>query len=114
MKIKSGGGLNSRQVSHVRETKSEPVSKAVSPAGVNQMGVATQFRKEPVISGKGYSPAEMPATGIKGTFNSASQGPGSGRTVYGSGSQSPTPQAKPMPEGRNTLAEYGNDIPGRR
>ena len=33
MKIKSGGGLNSRQTSHVREGKQNQAHRAVSPAG---------------------------------------------------------------------------------
>jgi hypothetical protein len=102
-KIVSGGGISSNKyVTSKAGGKVEPVSRKASPAGAAQLGAAVQFRKEPLEAGKGYSPGEMPATGVKGTFNSASQGPGSGRTVYGSGSQSPTPQAKEMPEGRNT------------
>ena len=99
-----------------RNPKAEPVAHKASPEGVNQMGVSTAFKKEPVISGRGYEPQAMPATGMRGTFNSASQGPGSGRTVYGSGSQSPTPTAQEMPAGREILGEYGPEIsgPGRR
>jgi hypothetical protein len=37
-------------------------------------------------------------------------GPGGSRTVYASGSQGGLKPAKPMPAGRNTLAEYGPDI----
>jgi|SRR6266498_2493095 len=112
MKMKSGGGI---QYSTTKAPKVEPVSRKASPAGSAQLGAATQFKKEPLIQGRGYEPKPMPSTGIaKATFNSASQGPGSGRTVYGSGSQSPTPQAKEMPAGRDILSEYGRDIPGRK
>jgi hypothetical protein len=44
--MKSGGGINSRQVSHVKEGKQEAKSKAVSPAAVGQQGAATAFKKE--------------------------------------------------------------------
>jgi hypothetical protein len=113
-KIVSGGGITSNRYVTTREGKVEPKSTAISPAGVSQAGVSTAFKKENVEQGKGYTPGPMPATGVKGTYNSASQGPGSGRTIYGSGSQSATPQAKEMPKGRDTLAEFGKDIPGRR
>jgi hypothetical protein len=114
MKMKSGGGGGYGSSVRSNAPKVEPKSKAISPGGVSQAGVSTAFKKENVVFGRGYEPAPMPATGVKGTFNSASQGPGSGRTVYGSGSQSPTLQAKEMPKGRDTLSEYGKDIPGRR
>src|SRR5262245_2429060 len=95
-----------------RNPKTEPVTHKANLGGVAQQGSATAFKKEPLTSGRGYEPAPMPATGSRGTFNSASQGPGSGRTVYGSGSQSPTPTAQEMPAGRDTLAEYGPEISG--
>ena len=112
----SGGGLNSNKTVHGKSSKTEPVAHKANPAGVNQMGVATQFRKEPVIGGKGYEPGAMPATGSRGTFNPASQGPGSGRTTYRSGSQSATPPAQEMPAGREILGSFGPEItgPGRR
>jgi len=99
-----------------RNPKTEPVTHKASPEGVNQMGVATAFKKEPVISGRGYEPGPMPATGSRGTYNSANQGPGSGRTTYQSGSQQATPTAQPMPAGREILGEFGPEItgPGRR
>jgi hypothetical protein len=41
-------------------------------------------------------------------------GCGAGRTIYGQGgSQSATPTAKPMPGSRDTLSEFGRDVPGR-
>src|SRR5262245_49178348 len=108
--IKSGGGINSNKVVQSRSgAKVEPVSKAGNVAGVAQQGLATAFRKEPIIQGQGYTPKAMPATGIRGTFNSATSGPGSGRTVYPSGSQGATPPAREMPAGRDTLSEDGPD-----
>jgi hypothetical protein len=122
MRIKSGGGTNSRQVVQSKSGgKVEPVSHKGNAAGVAQQGLATAFRKEPIEQGRGYEPKAMPATGVKGTYNSAAQGPGSGRTVYGSGSQStygpvnpgqvnraPDPPAtKP---GRDILSDYGPEL----
>src|SRR6516162_2507667 len=89
MRIKSGGGINSNKVVQSRSRgKVEPTTHKANVAGVAQQGLAVQFEKEPLTSGKGYEPKPVPATGVPGRFNSAAQGPGSGRTVYGSGSQS--------------------------
>ena len=104
MKIKSGGGLNSRQVSHVREGKREPVSHKGNVAGVAQQGRAVQFKKEPIEAGKGYEPKPMGSTGIgKATTRPDTPGPGSGRTTYASGSQCSTPEASPLPTGRKVF-----------
>ena len=108
--IKSGGGISSNKVVQSKSGgKVEPRSTAIDPAGVSQRDVSTAFRKDPVKVGPGYNPGKMAATGIA----NARQGPpgagpgGFGRTIYKSGSQSPTPFAREMPAGRNTLAEYG-------
>jgi hypothetical protein len=116
MKMKSGGGIKSRVVSHSRHGKQEPIAKAANVAGVAQQGLSTAFRKEPLIQGPAYTPAKVGAIGIANARQGHSgPGPGGGnRTIYGSGSQSPTPQAREMPKGRDTLSEYGKDIPGRR
>jgi hypothetical protein len=116
-KARSGGGITSNKLMQSTKWKQEPVANKASPAGAAQQGLAVQFRKEPLTQqGKGYNPSAMGSTGIA----NARQGPsgagpgGGGRTIYKSGSQSPTPPAREMPEGRNTLAEYGPDIPGRK
>ena len=110
--IKSGGGISSNKVVRSKSGgKVEPRSTAIDPAGISQRDVSTAFRKDAVEVGPGYSRGKMPATGIA----NARQGPagagpgGGGRTIYKSGSQSPTPPAREMPGGRNTLAEYGPD-----
>ena len=97
--IKSGGGIQSNKMVPSRSGgKVEPRSTAINPAGVSQRDVSTVFRKEPVEVGPGYSSKAMPATGVKGNYNSATSGPGSQRTVYGKGTQ----------------AEYGPVNPGQR
>jgi hypothetical protein len=107
MKIKSGGGLNSNKTVQSKQRKSEPVSHKGNVAGVAQQGLALQFKRQPITSGKGYEPP-------KGIAPNTQVGPGAGRTIHRSGSQSATPPAKPMPEGRNILAEYGPEVPGKR
>jgi hypothetical protein len=109
VKIVSGGGLNSNKVVQSKQAKVEPVSRKASPTGANQLGQAVQFRKEPLEAGKGYQSKPMGSTGIaNATQGQAGPGPGGGgRTIYAKGSQSPTPEAREMPEGRNTLSEFG-------
>ena len=106
--IISGGGLNSNKVVQSRNgSKTEPRSTAIDPAGVSQRDVSTAFRKNPAEVGPGYSPGKMPATGVRGTYNPATSGPASQRTVYPAGSQSLTPPASEMPPGR-TFDERSN------
>jgi hypothetical protein len=116
MKIKSGGGITSNKYVTDRKGKQEPVTHKASPAGAAQQGMAVQFRKEPLQQGSGYEPKAMGSTGIAGARQGhAGPGPGGGnRTIYRSGSQSPTPAANGMPKGRDTLSEFGPDVPGRR
>ena len=109
MKIKSGGGITSNKLVQSQKWKQEPKPKAVSVPAAAQLGRSEQFTKGPLETGPGYSTKPMAATGIA----NARKGPegagpgGMGRTIYKSGSQSPTPPARPMPEGRNTLREFG-------
>jgi hypothetical protein len=122
VKIQSGGGINSNKTVQSRSGgKVEPKTHAGNVAGVAQQGIATFFRKEPLTQGRGYEPAPMPATGVKGTYNSATSGPGSGRTVYRSGSpaeygpvnrgqvnRAPDPPA--TAPGRDILSMYGKEM----
>jgi hypothetical protein len=118
MKIKSGGGITLNKLVQDRKYKQEPVTHKASPARSAQQGLAVQFRKEPLQQGPGtgYQPQPMGSTGIAGARQGhAGVGPGGGnRTIYKSGSQSPTPPAHGMRAGRDTLAEFGPDVPGRR
>jgi len=112
--ILSGGGITSNKYTTSKSgQKVEPVTHRGNPAGVAQQGISTAFRKEPITQGKGYEPAAMGPTGVRGTFNPATQGPGSQRTVHPKGSQAeynpgPQPmQTKPMAPGREILGGYG-------
>jgi len=99
--IKSGGGINSNKTVQSRSgVKVEPVTHRGNVAGVGQIGLQHAFKPEPMLQGEGYEPRAMPATGVRGTYNSATSGPGSGRTVYPSGSQGATPATREMPPGR--------------
>src|SRR5262245_50317134 len=103
VKVLSGGGYNSRNVSHVREGKVEPVSHKGNPAGVAQQGMATAFKKEPITEGRGYEPGKMAPTGSRGTYNAATSGPGSQRTTYKAGTQQANPVAHDLPKGPRTF-----------
>ena len=89
MKIKSGGGISGNKVVQSRSgQKVEPKTHKASPAGAAQQGMAVQFKKEPLQAGQGYEPKAEGSTGIAGaTYNSATAGPGSQRTMYRTGSQ---------------------------
>jgi hypothetical protein len=113
---KEGNGMrivNSKNIKNVTAPKVEPKAKAINPASAGQLGASTQFVKPPLVQGPGYNPKPMGSTGIANAQQGHSGvGPGGGgRTIYKSGSQSPTPEARDMPEGRNTLGEFG---PGKR
>src|SRR5262249_12134977 len=112
--IRSGGGITSNKyVTSKSGQKVEPKARAANVEAVAQQGMATAFPKREMFPTKGYEPAPMPPTGVKGQFNSATSGPGSGRTIYGKGSQAeynpgPKPMpTNPMPKGKEILSEYG-------
>src|SRR5262245_32707300 len=107
--ILSGGGYNSNQIVHSRGFKTEPVTHRGNVAGVAQTGLSHAFKPEPMTHGKGYEPQKMSATGVaNATKGPAGAGPGgSGRTIYASGSQNPTPPAREMSPSR----DYFNERP---
>jgi hypothetical protein len=90
MSHKPGGGLHSKVVKHTSNPKSEPRANAKNPGGVSQFGQAqgnhitragqSNYRGDPVDIGRGY---QNPV----GPTSMALSGPGSGRKIYGSGSQ---------------------------
>jgi hypothetical protein len=60
--ILTGGGYGSRQHTDKKSgMKVEPKAHAANVAGVAQQGMATAFKKEPLVQGKGYEPAQMRA-----------------------------------------------------
>jgi len=121
-KIVSGGGINSNKVVQSKSGgKLEPVTHKANVASVAQQGLAVQFPKQPLEAGRGYKPKAMGPTGAPGKFNAAAQGPGSGRTIDLSGSQSTygpvargeTNRAPDVPgtaPGRDILSDYGPEV----
>jgi hypothetical protein len=122
---KSGGGITSNKYKTSKSgQKVEPVTHKGNPAGVAQQGMALAFKREPITQGKGYEPSKMGPTGVKGSYNAATQGPGSQRTVYGSGSQGTYGKVNPgevnrAPDppatapGRDILSDYGPEMKRR-
>jgi hypothetical protein len=114
---KSGGGIGMGITkSGKSDQKVEPRSRAINPASVSTMGISTPFPKPKLEMGKGYEGGKVGPTGIANAKQGhAGAGPGGGgRVIYRSGSQSPTPPAREIPATKDTLSEYGRDIPGRR
>jgi hypothetical protein len=115
--ILSGGGITSNKYKTSKSgEKVEPKPRSVSPEGIGQFGLSHQFKPKELFNGPGYSPQKQGDTGIaNATKGPSGAGPGGyGRTIFRSGSQSPTPPAREMPKGRDTLSEFGPDVPGRR
>jgi hypothetical protein len=109
--IMSGGGINSNKTVQSRAgVKVEPRSRAIDPASVATLGVSTAFKRPNLEMGPGYTTKAQGNTGIA----NATKGPpgaapgGMGRTIYASGSQSPTPPAKEMAPSRDYLNERPN------
>jgi len=103
MKIQSGGGITSNKYKISKSgQKVEPVTHKGNVSGVAQQGEALAFKRSPITQGKGYEPSKMGPTGIANASKGpAGAGPGGmGRTIYKSGSQSPTPVATGMEPGR--------------
>ncbi len=116
-KARSGGGYTSDKYHTSKSAqKVEPKAKAVNPGAVDALGQAVAFKKPPLQSGPGYTPAKVGSTGIAGARQGhQGAGPGGGgRTIFPSGSQSPAPAPKEMPRGRgfdqrpNKVGERGD------
>src|SRR5262245_2564835 len=118
----TGGGISGNKVVQNRGgQKVEPVTHRGNVAGVAQTGLSHAFKPEPMTQGRGYEPGPMPATGVKGTYNAATQGPGSRRTIYGRGSQAEygpvnrgqvnrTPDPPATAPGKDILSMYGPEV----
>ena len=93
----TGGGIDSKVVSHVEAYKTEPVSRAISIGAVSRIDsmVGEGTPKKGLYQGAGYSLPQGPKPMVCGV--------GGGRTVYKSGSQAATPAPKPMSGPRRSL-----------
>jgi hypothetical protein len=87
----SGGGIESRQTSHVSAPKREPINNSVSMNRPSMIGMQ-HWQND----AKGPLYNKQPFTTPLGTTPSVA-GPGGGRMVMKAGSQSATPPARPMP-----------------
>jgi hypothetical protein len=118
-KRSGGGGIQSRVNVKVPVRTGTP-NRVVYPGGADQLGQhmgnhSTQSGRTlsnpatPLYGGKALSPTRMGNEIAQSTI----AGVGGSRTIHARGSQSSsTPQ--PMAKGRDTLAEFGRDIPGRK
>jgi hypothetical protein len=90
----SGGGIEGRQVTETRNPKAEPVVHPVSIGATSRIGTALGVG---TVHKNLYS---SKATTPFGTTPSVA-GPGGGRMILKSGSQSKTPAPTPMGKGRS-------------
>jgi hypothetical protein len=111
MAHRPAGGIEGKNVRNVRAPKVEPTARGANPASVSQFGEALAHKADPLFT-RGYNPPHGP------TDNVAAVGVGGGRTVMRSGSQATHGEVArregPAPPVRDTLAEFGPDVPGRR
>jgi hypothetical protein len=92
----TGGGYNSRQVSHYRDPKQEPKAHGVSIGAVSRLGgmVSVDTPHKAIYNKQGYTTPIGPSDNM-------GQGPGANRMVMRAGSQSKTPNPPPMGRGRS-------------
>jgi hypothetical protein len=91
----TGGGINSRVVSNVSAPKREPINHSVSMNRPSMIGMqhwqndakGTLYNKQPFTTPLGTTPSVA--------------GPGGGRMIMPSGSQSKTPRVSDPPRGKN-------------
>jgi hypothetical protein len=109
-KLTGGGYGSAKHVDKKAGMKVEPKAWAMNVEAVGQQGAALAFARKPLEQGKGYEPSKMGPTGIANASKGpAGAGPGGmERTIYGSGSQSPTPPAREMSPSRDYLNERPN------
>jgi hypothetical protein len=90
----SGGGIEGRQTAHYQDRKREPINHPVDMTRPSMIGASTHFVKPPL-----YAQSSKATTPIGAT--PSVEGPGGGRMIMPSGSQSKTPAPTPMGRGRS-------------
>jgi hypothetical protein len=87
----TGGGAGTNKLVSTRNFKTEPQNYAIDPGRASNIGMSVHFVKGPLQEGRGYSNPIGPSPSVAG--------PGGGRVVLPSGSQSrvsnPTPMQRP-------------------
>src|SRR6516162_2712998 len=126
MKVRSGGGLTSNKLVTAKAgQKVEPRSRAIAPEAASSIGKAAAGYRPPLITqgGRGYQSEPMPPKGVgNATKRPDVPSPGSGRTIYRTGSQmqygnpvqgsrSSAPDVPGTTPGKDILNDYG---PNRR
>jgi len=107
-KAKSGGGITSNKVAHSRGVVTGTNAKGVSPQAAARIGMQ-------VITSTGVAKVPGPISkplGNELAKNVGAGGPGAGRTIYSTGTQSKQPVPGPMPAGRDILRDFGPDTKG--
>jgi hypothetical protein len=89
----SGGGINMNKVVETHNPKREPHVDQIDPRRPSQIGLSHYLPKAPLYQ------SSVASTPIGATPSVA--GPGGGRMIMPSGSQSKTPAPTPMGKGRS-------------
>jgi hypothetical protein len=118
MAKRSGGGITSKNLVHKPVKTGKPALKdnvkAVSQIGQSLGNKATDHSKM-INSVERLRQGALGAMGNVELGNARAQscpkGPGGGRTIYRSGTQS-APTTRAMPATKDTLAEFGRESPG--
>jgi hypothetical protein len=109
----SGGGYDSLKTKSVREsTREKPMTHKVSEEASAQLGASVGFRGAPTLyQGQGFQPVKH---GNELATNVGKGGPGTGRTIYKSGSQMqygpPAPEVKDWAPDVSATGTRGVDI----
>src|SRR5262249_52455918 len=83
-RAKSGGGITSNKFVQPGIKTGQP-NKGTSPAAADQLGQSVSFKREQVEMGRAYPGTKL---GNEVALNVGAGGPGKGREVFKSGSQS--------------------------
>ena len=97
---RSGGGITSNKLVQSPVRGGSPSADKINPGGAGQLGSMVIQNPTPLQAGTMH---KVPL-GNQVALNVGKGGPGTGRTVYRSGTQSPTPAATPM-----AMGEWGLD-----
>jgi hypothetical protein len=104
-KARSGGGIQSNKLVQVGVRAGKRTLDAVSPAGVDQLGQATSFKRDPLVKS---TPKDFVELGNALVNNVGEGGPGKGRTVYPCGYQAQTGPAAKGEGGTEGRADRGS------
>jgi hypothetical protein len=99
MPARSGGGINSKPVVQTRNPKVEPTVHNIDPRRPSQIGLQHYINQD---KGALYQHGGVDST-PKGPNHLYQAGPGAGRQILPSGSQSKTPAPTPMSGPRRSL-----------